>query len=174
MSKRLHLLRHAKSSWDDASLPDHERPLNRRGVEACALVAADIERAGIAPGLVLCSTAVRTRETLELIEHGLGGEPVVRFERCVYEASAGQLIELIADCGAREDSVLVIGHNPAIGSLAVALTGSGSEDECAQLRAKFPTGARASLGFDCEWDRLGAGAARLEAFVRPRHLRGPG
>ncbi|UJA20812.1 histidine phosphatase family protein [Thermoleophilia bacterium SCSIO 60948] len=170
MTRRLHLLRHAKSSWDDASLADHDRPLNERGVSACELVARDLEAAGVEPGLVICSTAVRTRQTLELIGPGLGGEPELRFERGVYEAAAGELLELIADLGGEETELLVVGHNPATATLAAALAGAGDADALERMRQKFPTAARASLSFEGAWDQLEPGSATLEAFVRPRDL----
>jgi phosphohistidine phosphatase len=163
--KRLFLVRHAKSSWDDQALDDHDRPLAPRGREAASTMAGHLRRAGIRPSIVLCSSARRARETLE----GLAIESDVQIEPAIYGASAAGLLELLQRVPATAESTLLIGHNPAIQSLTLSLAGHGSD--LARVRRKFPTGALASLGFAGEWPQLGPGNADLEAFVTPKSLR---
>jgi phosphohistidine phosphatase len=167
--KRLFLLRHAKSSWDDAGLADHDRPLAPRGRRASALIAEHVRRNRIRPALVLCSSARRTRETLERVGQALG--PVeVRFERELYGASSKDLLQRLREVPDEIESVMLIGHQPAIQELALDLAAEGSEFEA--LRAKFPTAALATLTFPGEWSELGSDSAELVGYVKPKQLKG--
>jgi phosphohistidine phosphatase len=162
--KQLLLLRHAKSSWDDAELEDQDRPLAPRGRRAAAKIATYLRREGIEPDLVLCSPATRARQTFELL--GLGPEVEVLFEDGLYGASAGELLARLRQLDDTTGSVLVIGHNPGIEDLAATLVGGG--DEPAQ---KFPTAALADLRAPIAgWGELRPGVARRHAFVLPRTL----
>ena len=167
--KRLFLLRHAKSSWDDPGLDDHDRPLAPRGRRASALIAEHLRRARIGPVLVLCSSARRTRETLERVMPAL--DPVeVRIERQLYGASSEDLLQRLRELPDEAESVMVLGHQPAIQELALHLAGEGSELE--RVRAKFPTAALATLSFVGEWSELGHRSAELIAYVKPKQLKG--
>lgn len=165
--KRLFLLRHAKSSWNDPGLADHDRPLAPRGRRASALIAEHLRRSRIRPALVLCSSAERTRETLEGVRPALG--PVeVRFERGLYGASSEHLLRRLREVPDEVESVMLIGHQPAIQELALRLAAEGSELE--RLSAKFPTAALATLTFPGEWSELGQEGAELVAYVKPKQL----
>jgi phosphohistidine phosphatase len=167
--KRLFLLRHAKSSWDDPGLDDHDRPLAPRGRRASALIAEHLRRARIGPVLVLCSSARRTRETLETVMPAL--DPVkVRIERGLYGASSEDLLQRLREVPDEVESVMMVGHQPAIQELALHLAAEGSELE--QVRAKFPTAALATLTFAGEWSELGHRSAELIAYVKPKQLQG--
>jgi len=167
--KRLFLLRHAKSSWDDPGLDDHDRPLAPRGRRASALIAEHLRRARIGPVLVLCSSARRTRETLERVMPAL--DPVeVRIERQLYGASSEDLLQRLRELPDEAESVMVLGHQPAIQELALHLAGEGSELD--RVRAKFPTAALATLAFAGEWSELGHRSAELIAYVKPKQLKG--
>jgi phosphohistidine phosphatase len=166
--KTLYLLRHAKSSWKDEALPDHERPLAGRGRKAAKRVAEHMAAEGIAPALVLCSSARRTRETLDRVLPGLGGDPKVEIEDALYGAGAGKLLERVRGVPPEVPSVMLIGHNPGLEELAVSLAGEG--ERLADLRAKYPTGALATLVFPESWEDLRPGAAELAGFVKPREL----
>lgn len=168
MPRRLYLLRHAKSSWTDPALADHDRPLAGRGRRAAAAMAAHLAEQAIAPDLVLCSTSVRTRETYARIERALRGAPV-RYERRVYAASADDLLALVRAVPDACASVLVIGHNPGLEDLALALARPSGERDA--VRAKFPTGALVALEpGGARWAELALGSATLAAFTRPRDL----
>jgi phosphohistidine phosphatase len=168
--KALYLLRHAKSSWDDPALPDHDRPLAPRGRRAARKVADHLRRAGIAPALVLCSTARRATETLDAIMPALGRAPDVRVEEDLYLASTEELVHRLHEIPAQVPSVLLIGHNPSIQSAALVLARGHNQALIARLRDKMPTGALATLELDGEWSAAAAGTARLVSLVVPREL----
>jgi phosphohistidine phosphatase len=160
--KHLHLLRHAKSSWAEPALADHDRPLAPRGRRAAKLVGKHLRDRQIELSLVLCSPAKRARQTLEFVAPT--GEVVI--ERGLYGASAEQLLDRLRQVSDQDDAVMLIGHNPAIEELAAGLAGDGAE----LIGEKFPTGALATLTFSGPWSDVALGAATLESFVRPREL----
>ena len=168
-SVRLWLLRHAKSSWDDDTLADIDRPLAPRGVRAASAMATYIATASIRPGLVLCSPAVRARETLEHVLPSLG-DPEVRIEPELYTFDPQSLLLRLRSIPAATTSVMVVGHDPAIHDVAVTLAGTG--ERLADLTAKYPTGALAELELDGDsWgSAVQRGTAVLARFVRPRDL----
>lgn len=164
----IYLLRHAKSSWSDSTLPDRERPLAPRGRRDAKRVAEHLLQRRIEPALVLCSTAARTRETLELVRRTLGAA-LVQFEEGLYAASGEELLERLRTVPEQLASVMLIGHNPGLQDLALVLTSSGAE--LARLEAKFPTAALATLAVPhAAWRRLGEGDAELAEFVVPKQL----
>ena len=168
MTRRLYLLRHAKSSWKDPALADHDRPLAGRGRRAAAAMADHMAEHQILPELVLCSTALRTRETYERLEPALAG-PQVHYERRLYGASAGELLKRLRTVPADISTVLLIGHNPGIEELALQLARASPERD--DLQVKFPTGALATLEFTgSTWSELEPGCATLIAYTRPRDL----
>jgi phosphohistidine phosphatase len=162
------VLRHAKSSWDDPSLDDHDRPLTPRGCKAAARIAGYIEQSAIRPQLVLCSTAARARQTLEGISEALGDRVSVEFERVLYHADAKELVERLAKIDDVVSSVMLIGHNPALSDLVLTLASTGADLQ--RVRGKFPTGALATLSFEGEWRDLVGGGARLVDYVTPKDL----
>ena len=168
MGKTLYLLRHAKSSWEDPTLPDHDRPLAPRGRRAATLIAEHLRRQRSTPRLVLCSSSERTRETLKRISAGLRGGVEVRIEERLYTASASGLLQRLHEVDARVDSVMLIGHYPALQELALSLARTGVD--LRRLREKFPTAGLATLAFRGAWDELAPGAAELIAFVTPSEL----
>jgi phosphohistidine phosphatase len=166
--KRIYVLRHAKSSWKDASLADHDRPLAGRGRRAAKAMRAHLRAEHIDPDLVLCSTAARARETLARIEPALGRQEV-KVERALYGASADALITRLRRLPAKCDSVLLIGHNPGLQDLVLTLSLAGPERDA--VAVKFPTAALATLEAPIDgWRELKPGATELSAFVRPRDL----
>lgn len=168
--KRLWLLRHAKSSWDDPSLPDQLRPLAERGYRATTGLARHLEESELAPALVLCSPARRTTQTWEGISDGLPAETRIEIEDDLYGASAVHLLNRLRRVPAEVDSVMVIGHNPGLEDLADLLVGAGEPDLRQRLAAKFPTGALAGLAVPGHWLELSRGQATLTAYVVPREL----
>jgi phosphohistidine phosphatase len=167
--KRLYLLRHAKSSWDDPELADRDRPLAQRGRDAAKTMAQHLRREGVAPELVLCSPSARTRQTLAGITPGLGENADVRIEDELYAASAATLLELLHELPDEVGSVMLIAHNPGIQDLALNLAGGGAAVE--RVRSKFPTAALATLELDVSWHELEPGGAELVTFVKPKDLR---
>jgi phosphohistidine phosphatase len=165
----LHLIRHAKSSWDDPALADEQRPLARRGIRDAGRMADHLAEVELRPQLVLCSSAVRAQQTLDLLRPALGGA-TVHVEPDLYAAGADELLGRLQSVPAACASVLAVGHNPGFHDLAVKLVGTGSQRD--RLAAKFPTCALASLELtDGGWADLGAGGAALVRYVTPRDLR---
>lgn len=168
MSKTLLLLRHAKSSWDDPDLTDHERPLAPRGRRASGLIASYLRTNRITPELVLCSSSARTRETLERISAGFAGEVEVEIEKGLYGTSPDHLLARLQEVSHDVGSLMMIGHAPGIPELARRLAGRGADLE--RLQGKFPTAALARLSFEGSWQALGPGTAELVGYVKPREL----
>ncbi len=164
----LYLLRHAKSSWADPTLADHERPLAPRGRRDAKRIAKHLRRLGYEPELILCSSAVRTRETLELLRSAVPAS-AVNIEEDLYAASREELfarLRLVPDAVV---SVMLIGHNPGLQQLALELASAG--DELERLAARFPTAALATFVLAKSWSRLAPAGATLEAYVVPKQLR---
>ena len=147
-SKRtLVLLRHAKSAWPD--LPDHERPLAPRGRRDAPVMGRWLRRAAYVPDTVLCSTARRARQTWQLAEGALQDRPAVTFEHGIYGASAAGLLDVIRHAPSGARTVVVVGHDPAVQDLALALAetapdadrgttaGAQSPDALNRVRTKF-------------------------------------
>ena len=166
VSKRLVILRHAKSSWNQPGLSDHERPLNGRGRRAATRMGRYLRAEGITVDLVLCSSATRTRETLDRLDLAPG--PNVRLEDGLYGATAAAWIERLHAVADDVGAVLIIGHNPGLQDLVDELLAEVSDRD--QVAA-FPTAALADLRLPIlRWDALGPGIAQLDAFVVPRDL----
>jgi phosphohistidine phosphatase len=167
--KRLWLLRHAKSSWDDLSLPDPDRPLAPRGRRAAELLAVHLATSDIRPSVVLCSSSLRTRQTLAAILPALGDALEIRIERALYGAGAAALLDRLRQLPNRASSAMLIAHNPGIQDLALALAAGGPA--LAGLRDKFPTGVLATVEVKVErWRDLDHGTATATALVTPRSL----
>lgn len=170
--KTLLLMRHAKSAWSDARLADHDRPLNRRGERAAKAMADHVVASGRRPDLVLCSTALRTRQTLAALVERLGPpSPPIALEKGLYLASQAVLLGHLRAVADTVSTLLLVGHNDGIGDLAVALAGDGPAEALGRLHDKYPTGALAVLALPGgSWRDLAPGAARLVEFTRPRDL----
>ena len=172
--RRIHLLRHAKSSWDDAGLADHDRPLSSRGEEAGRKLGAWIVERGVHPQLVLCSTATRARRTLELVLPSLEAvpsgayQPVVAFEAGLYHASADSLLQRVQTLDADLEDVMLVGHNPGLQDLALRLSAPSSERK--RIAAKLPTGALVTIELADEWYSVGFEGGRIAALALPREL----
>jgi len=165
-SLTLHLLRHAKSSWDDPALADADRPLTARGERAAAKLVRRLARERVAPGLVLCSSARRARQTLELILPALG-DPAVLVEEGLYAAGAPALLARLRQLPAGVREAMLIGHNPGIHELAVLLAGGGAP---ASLHEGFPTGAMVSISLrGATWGDVRRGGV-VTRLLLPREL----
>ena len=168
-TRTLFLLRHAKSSWADPGMDDHDRPLNGRGRRAAQDIAGILADMAPPPAIVLCSTARRTRETLDGIRPGLAGDPEVRFERRLYLADADVLAAAVRDLP-DVPAALLIGHNPGLHELACHLAGTGDPALRTRLAQHFPTGALAMIAFPGAWAAAVAGTGRLVSYLVPRDL----
>jgi phosphohistidine phosphatase len=167
--RRLYLLRHAKSSWDNEALRDRDRPLAPRGLRAARRIARWAGKHDVRPQLVVSSSAVRARETLQGVLPGLG-KPEIWIEVTLYAASAETLLERVRALPDEAETAMLVGHNPGIGDLLLLLSAPGELRERAE--AKVPTGALATLEANVErWVDLEPGGARIVSFVVPRQLK---
>jgi phosphohistidine phosphatase len=171
MLKTIYLLRHAKSSWQDQAADDLDRRLSKRGREAAKAMADYLSNRGIVPAQILCSPALRTRETLQRMEEKLDAAIPIRYEKGIYNAEAPALLRRLRRLSDALPSVMIIGHNPGLERLALMLTGDGEATARNKLANKYPTGTLAILTAPIDhWHDLGPEGARLEAFVRPKDL----
>lgn len=167
----LSLFRHAKSSWDDPGVKDFDRPLATRGETAAPRMGAFMAEHDIQPQLILCSPAVRTRQTLDLVLPHLSGDPTVVYEDGFYLAPASQLLARVRKVEAKVRRVMIVGHDPGMHGLAVELAGSGTPKLMQALAAKFPTAGLAVLDFELDkWSKVGPGIGQLRIFMTPKRL----
>lgn len=160
--KTLYLLRHAKSSWKDASLADFERPLKGRGREAAERMGRFLASKKVNISALISSPSVRTRETVEiLLRHSrLQVEPL--FDQRIYEASLATLAQVVSEIPAENKSAMLVGHNPGMEELLAFLTHESRH---------MPTCALARISLDgVSWKEVDRGTGKLEWFVVPKDL----
>jgi len=158
----LYLLRHAKSSWNDPTLRDFDRPLKKRGREAAERIGERMASETLSNPLVICSPAVRTRETAEVVLASAKLQVEPRFDERIYEASLRELAEIVTEIPNDKEVAIMIGHNPGFEELLSFLT-----DE----HRRMPTCALAKIRFgDVSWKDVRAGEGSLEWFIAPKEL----
>ena len=121
--KRLLIMRHAKSSWKDTDLTDHERPLKKRGKDDAHRMGKLLKSKKIVPDVILCSTAARARETAELVADSMKFKDKIIYSDALYMAEPSDILAEIASHGKKHKTVMVIGHNPGSEALLQILTG---------------------------------------------------
>jgi len=166
--KKLSLLRHAKSGWDDPVARDFDRPLNPRGRRAARAVGERMKSEGLAFDLVLASPARRVVETLEEVEAAFGPLHAI-YEKRIYLASTETLLDIVHSAGDEAGHLLLVGHNPGFERLTLLLTRPGALR--AEVEVKYPTGTLAEIALAVEhWREVGESNGTLERFIRPRDL----
>lgn len=171
--KRLSILRHAKSSWADRDQSDFDRPLNARGRDAVPLIGQHLATLDLIPDLILCSTAARASETLDLMRRAIGDKPMIYMREDLYLAEAKKILAMIQKDGGEADHVMIIGHNPGLEMIALLLADPDRSDTTAltRLAGKFPTAALAQFTFGGKsWRDLERRSCELERFVTPKDL----
>ena len=169
--RRLTLLRHAKSSWDDESISDFDRPLNERGRRAAAAIGKHLAAKGVTFDLVLASPARRVVETLDGLAAGGWMSGPVRFTPAIYQASTRELLAIVQSAPDAAERLMLVGHNPVIAMLALQMTVDDGEGLRARVADNYPTGALAEIVLEVEsWRDVTAQCGRLEAFTVPRSL----
>jgi phosphohistidine phosphatase len=162
--KTLTLLRHAKSSWTDASLQDRERPLNRRGQRDAPVMAERIKQAGIRPSLILSSPAVRAWTTARSIAHEIGYPmEFLQQEDRLYHASISSILKVIAEQDEGFNHLMIVGHNPGLTDFANYLT--------PELTDNIPTCGFASFEIDRkDWNLDGDAEIKLMIYDYPKRV----
>ncbi len=174
MERRLLLLRHLKSSWDDPTLDDFDRPLSKRGMNAAAVVREQIRRTSLVPDLVVCSPAKRTVSTLERVLLPLFPSILVRFERRIYESSVADFVDVLSNMSSDVANLTFIGHNPVMEAVATRMTTADDGRDRERMLTKFPSGAAALIGLQAEsWSSAVRQGGTLMSFTTPRDEVGP-
>ncbi len=155
-------MRHAKASWDNASISDFDRPLNQKGLQAAPLMGNIIYKNGFQIDLIISSPAKRAKQTATLVKSSAGIVPLVEFEKELYEASPITLLKIISGIHEKHESVLLIGHNPGIQSLIRMLTGEIQSMPTASL-------ARILLSVN-NWSDIAENCGLLDVVIRPINL----
>lgn len=171
--KTVTLFRHAKSGEkDNPNIDDFERPLASRGLKAAPKMGMALREHKLRPGLILCSPSVRTRQTLSLAEpEAWDTQPEVRFDQRLYEASARALFKVLRELPDEVGHVMIVGHNPGLQELAVALLPVGSLAR-QEFKEKLPTAAVATFDFATDrWAKLRPATGQLRLFISPNMLR---
>ncbi|MEO1492197.1 MAG: histidine phosphatase family protein [Pseudomonadota bacterium] len=169
--KKVILLRHAKSSWDNPDLDDHDRPLNKRGKAAAPVIGAWLAAKKYRPDVVLCSSSERTTQTISGLKNALPDLPEPVVERELYHASPAAMRQRLAELPADCDTVLLVGHQPGLGAFTRKLADGREGRRCKRAYEHFPTAAAAVLELDVEdWGELDYASARFVDFAKPREL----
>jgi len=158
--KTIFLLRHAKSSWDDASLADFDRPLNERGINTAPFMGEVMARRGYAPSVVVSSPAVRAARTATLVKDASGFNAEIRFDDRVYEASPNTLRQAVSELDDSFGSAMVVGHNPGMEGFIRYLTGD---------LEPMPTAALAVIELNIDsWSEINSNTGKLAEIIRPK------
>lgn len=162
MTRTLILMRHAKSSWDDHTLDDHDRVLNKRGHRSAEALGVWLAAQPFQPDQALVSTAIRTRATFA----GLNLPIEADFTRALYQANSAEMQMVLETATGR--TVLMIGHNPGLSEFANEMVAEPADHP---RFSDFPTGATAVISFDIDdWDQVELGTGKVLDFVLPREL----
>lgn len=169
--KRLTLLRHAKSSWDDPVARDFDRPLNAKGHRAGRTVGQEMRRLQLSFDAVVASPAARVIETLEEVAHGFGDSLTPRYDQRIYLASREALVDLVRSTDDSIDSLLLVGHSPGLERLALHLAGVKDKALRKSVEEKYPTGALIEISLPVDrWQDVDDGGGTMTRFIRPRDL----
>jgi phosphohistidine phosphatase len=169
--KRLAIMRHAKSSWDDAALDDFNRPLNERGWKAARRMGRELAKRGLKFDLVLSSTAARTRETIDGVKENYDFAAPIEFEPQLYGASEQVLLEIVRGLDEKIRTPLIVGHNPGLEQLVAGLTRNDSSGLRERVAGKFPTAALAILEVPAKrWAEVELASGEVVELILPREL----
>lgn len=161
--KTLLLMRHAKSSWGNSSLSDHDRPLNQRGERACRLMGSFLSEQNLIPDKIICSTAVRAKKTVEGLVETLPFANDIDYRRDLYHADVDILLEELQTLPDDIEIVMLVGHNPGMDEFL---------DVICDEQDHMPTAAIAEIEFDIQnWHRLRANSpAILKNLWKPKEI----
>jgi len=177
LDMRIVLLRHAKSSWDNPGLRDHDRPLAERGLRAAPAIGRYFAGSDLRIDRIVSSTAERAWATARLFRDAFDAQISLTRRRDLYHADSSSLLRIALEEAGGNDkaSILLVAHNPGMHDLAVRLCGEGEPSQLARLQVKFPTAALAEfdLSINATMDARQA-AGRLLRYVRPKDLPGAG
>ena len=165
--KQILILRHAKSSWDDETLEDFERPLSQRGLDDAPRIGKYLRKLKRKPDVIVSSSAQRTKETAKLVtEHMKVDESIITWNKDLYYGSAMDYLKVIQNASADVDRIMLVGHNPKVEQTVGALIGNV---EAPNLR--MPTAAIACVNtYAINWEQVHWGTCQLEWLIIPKAL----
>lgn len=169
---RLYIMRHAKSSWAIPGARDFDRELNDRGLQDLVKMSKVMKNERFFPDKIICSSATRTRQTLDAVMNSFPNEPEIVFTERLYSSGLAEYIEIInANSESNAKSIMIIGHNPMCGSLAISLPGSGETSELEKIAYKYPTAALSIIDFDTDdWSEVSKGKGILLKSIFPSEI----
>jgi len=161
--KTLLLMRHAKSSWKNSGLSDHDRPLNKRGERACRLMGTLLHEQNLIPDKIICSTAVRAKKTVEGLLETLSFENEIDYTRDLYHADVDSMVEQLQTIPEDIEIVMLVGHNPGMDEFL---------DVICDEQDHMPTAAIAEIEFDIpSWHKLRTStSANLKNLWKPKEI----
>jgi phosphohistidine phosphatase len=170
--KRLTLLRHAKSGWDDPVSRDFDRPLNARGKRASETIGHWLRDQNISFDYIAASPAVRVVETIEHVAIGYGETMAPMWDKRAYLASSSALLEIVHEAPETSERMLLVGHNPGLEDLILSLVPDQAGDDARDaVEEKYPTASLVEIDFDvADWADIKTGTGTLIYFKRPRDL----
>ncbi len=163
--KTLYIVRHAKSSWDDFTLADHDRPISKSGMRKTIRVVDYLKKHGVLPGLFISSSALRAKTTAFQIAEGLG-YPVekVKIERKLYHAGPGDIFDVLSAVPNDIGSVMLFGHNPTLTLFVNRFLDPGIDN--------LPTTGVVSIGFETDkWENIVEAGFKINFVVTPGMLK---
>lgn len=172
--RHLILMRHAKTEKDSESGEDRDRRLDKRGRDDAAMIGTWLSENGALPDLALVSTAVRTRQTWDIMATHLP-RCETNFLDELYLASALEIFRIVRKTPAKVPTLLIIGHNPGLHEIAWTLIGKASARDRHALAENLPTAAAVTIKFSvADWKGLSPQGGVLSKFVTPKHLKDDG
>jgi phosphohistidine phosphatase len=169
--KRLAVMRHAKSDWDDAQLDDFDRPLNARGWKTARKIGRELRHRELRFDLVVASTAARVRETIDGVQEKFDFAGPIQFEQRTYLASEEALLTIVRELPETVHRPLLVGHNPGLQQLVLSLTDHHDNDARDKVAQKFPTAAIAVIELPTgRWNEVGLGSGKIVELILPKDL----
>jgi phosphohistidine phosphatase len=169
--KILYILRHAKAETGNPHQDDHDRHITQVGIDAATAMGQHFSRQGVRPDLVICSSAVRARETWATVQEAYGRDVPVQYNERLYLASVNETMQLVGAVGEAVQRLLIVGHNPGLHQFSLKLAKSGSASLMNTIGIKFPTCAFATVALgDTPWKDLAFAHGELKGFVTPSML----
>ncbi len=165
--KRLYLLRHSKAGHAGKKiLDDQDRPVTDKGIELCIHIAEQIKKIDPFPQLILCSPALRAKQTSDLLLRQMEKKVRVQMESGLYLAEPEDLFEILRETDDAISSLMVIGHNPGLQEFAILLSGKGNKKKFRQMRNNFPPPSMATLDIHInEWAEMEERCGELLDFI---------
>ena len=169
--KTIFLLRHAKSSWDDVSLDDFDRPLSTRGIKSCKKIGKYLKKNKLIPDIVYCSSAIRAKQTWELVNRIVEKKKNVVYKSKLYMANSSDFIDVIRKTDNIFHSLMLISHNPGMEIFAREISKNKTDKHYESIDLKYPTGGLVIIRFNLNiWSKIKYETGDICEFIKPRDL----